>query len=158
MGLKPTPTEILKARGSKYAKERTDANAPLFPPGSPSCPSGLPREGKAEWRRIVPQLLEAGLLSVANRAALAAYCQAWADWQEAEAKLKKEGKVLTAASGYKYVHPWVAIARNARAETVQLAATFGMTRSSAGKVQRDTVAEPDEPKEKDKGRFFKTVG
>ena len=37
-------------------------------------------EAKAEWRRIVPRLEEAELLTTIDRGLLVRYCCAWADW------------------------------------------------------------------------------
>ncbi len=81
-----TPTAVLKARGSKLAKHRT--GEPKFDRGQPTCPTWLTAEAKAEWRRIIGQLDTAGLMTLADRAALAAYCDAWADYVRAAAELK----------------------------------------------------------------------
>lgn len=152
-GPRPTPTKILQARDSWRAADRADADGPLFPVDEPSCPDWLPKEAKAEWRRIVGQLLTAGLLSKANRATLTAYCLAWAEVHEAESALKKTGRVIKGKKS-----PWVAIARAARLELRQLAAEFGMTPASAGKVSAAAKEPEKKNEEKDKGRFFKTVG
>lgn len=66
-------------------------------PGAPSAPSTLCREAKAEWNRIVPELNRTGLLAKVDRGALAAYCDAWAKWNEARRLLDAEG--LTCESG-----------------------------------------------------------
>ena len=80
-GPAPTPTAILKARGSWLAKTRPDEPKPER--SLPTCPSWLPKEAKTEWNRIVPELDKLGLLTAIDRAALAAYCQAWSDFREA---------------------------------------------------------------------------
>src|SRR4051812_36960048 len=93
-GPMPTPTATLKNRGSWRAKQR--AGEPQFERGLPSCPTWLAAEGKAEWRRIAAQLDGAGLLTTADRAALAALCDAWADYVLAAGEVKKALK----ADGY----------------------------------------------------------
>lgn len=79
-GPAPTPTPILKARDSWRANERT--GEVQFPEGAPPCPAFLNREAKAEWRRQVKQLQAAGILCQVDRAALACWCEAWAEFVE----------------------------------------------------------------------------
>lgn len=134
-GPKPTPTPLLDARGSWRAKTRTDAKSPLFPVDEPSCPSWLSREAKAEWRRVIKWLVSSRVVAEVNRAALTAYCICWGRMHKAEAQIKKKGEVyVSAKTGVEYQSPWVAIANNARSELVKLAAEFGMTPASAGRV------------------------
>jgi P27 family predicted phage terminase small subunit len=124
--------------------------------GEPSCPDWLSHEAKAEWQRIVPQLIEAGVLSEVNRAALTAYCTAWAHLLQAEHHLQKDGAVLVSKEGFSYQNPWLGVANRAQREFVKLLAEFGATPASAGKVTpADMEADPRiEFFGKDKSRFF----
>ncbi|GKY89888.1 phage terminase small subunit P27 family [Sinisalibacter aestuarii] len=65
----------------------------------PRCPSHLSDAARKEWRRLATPLHEAGLVTLADRAALAAYCQAWARWVEAEEHLRKTPSLLKTPSG-----------------------------------------------------------
>jgi phage terminase small subunit len=47
----------------------------------------LSAEAKIEWRRVARALHRLGLLTSVDRAALAAYCQAYARWRQAEKAL-----------------------------------------------------------------------
>ena len=76
----------------------------------PRCPHHLTAVAQKEWRRLATPLYEAGLLTVADRAALAAYCQAWARWVEAEQQLARTPTLLKAPSGYVQQSPWLAVA------------------------------------------------
>jgi P27 family predicted phage terminase small subunit len=49
------------------------------PVKAPPKPKDLVGAAAAEWRRIVPLLLELGLLTELDRAALTLYCIAWGD-------------------------------------------------------------------------------
>lgn len=47
---------------------------------TPDCPKHLWPEAKKEWKRIGPELEDAGLVAKIDRSALALYCQSWARW------------------------------------------------------------------------------
>ena len=50
-----------------------------------------------------------GVLTTIDRAALAAYCQSYAKWVEAEQRLKETPPLLKSPSGYVQQSPWMAI-------------------------------------------------
>ena len=58
----------------------------------PSMPRDLPAEAQAEWRRVVPELEEIGLLAKVDRAVLVRYCTAWADWVELQRLLLQSAR------------------------------------------------------------------
>jgi P27 family predicted phage terminase small subunit len=62
-------------------------------------PGHLRGEAKAEWRRVVPQLEEIGVLATIDRAVLIRYCTAWAEWLEMDSLLRKSGKVIRGQKG-----------------------------------------------------------
>ncbi|MFC3616003.1 phage terminase small subunit P27 family, partial [Lutimaribacter marinistellae] len=63
-----------------------------------------------EWRRLATPLHEAGILTLADRAALAAYCQAYARWVEAEEKLAETPMLLKTPNGHVQQSPWLTVA------------------------------------------------
>ena len=92
-------------RGPKPKPRRADPDAAL-----PRCPPHLSDDARKEWRRLASSLHQVGLLTTADRAALAAYCQAWARWVEAEEKLKETPALIKTPSGYIQQSPWLSIA------------------------------------------------
>ena len=54
-GPKPTPTAVLKLKGTDRA-DRT-RNEPTPPRGLPRCPNWLDDQAKHCWRQLVPQLV-----------------------------------------------------------------------------------------------------
>ncbi|MEQ9314834.1 MAG: phage terminase small subunit P27 family, partial [Henriciella sp.] len=76
----------------------------------PRCPAHLDEAARNEWRRLARPVHDAGVLTVADRAALAAYCQAYARWVEAVEKLKTTPMLLKTPSGYAQQSPWLSIA------------------------------------------------
>jgi phage terminase small subunit len=52
--------------------------------GVPDCPDWLLPEAKREWKRLAPQLSASRLLTHVDRGQLAAICQTWARYVNAE--------------------------------------------------------------------------
>jgi P27 family predicted phage terminase small subunit len=107
---KPTHLKLLQGNAGKRPVKRD-----LTPkPDIPSCPEFLSMAAKQEWDRLANDLHAAGALSQLDRAALAAYCQTWARWMEAEQKLAEEGVVFATPNGHQMPSPWVAVANGRR--------------------------------------------
>jgi P27 family predicted phage terminase small subunit len=123
---------------------------PTPEPGRPTCPAFLEREAKTEWRRIVPELEALGLLSRVDRVALAAYCQSWARWKQAEEVISRDGMSLELKKqnrmGREYVYgamprPEVAISQRERMLMKGFLVEFGLTPAS-----RSRIHVPPQPK------------
>lgn len=84
----PTALKILRGNPGKRALNHAEPQPTV---GRPTCPTWLDIEAKREWRRVVPELEALGILTVVDRAALAAYCQSYARWQQAEAVVTELG-------------------------------------------------------------------
>ena len=130
-GLKPVPTAILAARGSWRAKCRT--MEPDFA-GKPARPAGLGDAAAREWRRILPKLVNAGVVTTADSQTLGAYCVAVEEFHEANRVIGKTGLTMESPQGLK-AHPAVAIRANASERMRKLAAEFGLTPSSRSQVK-----------------------
>lgn len=115
-------------------KLRTAASAPALPGVLPRCPPHLSDAARREWRRLATPLFEAGVLTLADRAALAAYCQAWSRWVEAEEKLAETPMLLKAPSGYVQQSPWLSIANKQLEIMGRYMAELGLTPVSRSRV------------------------
>jgi len=104
-------------------------------------PTWLSREARAEWRRLVPELLKLGILARIDRAVLATYCETWADYFAAVKAVRKDGKWYTSNSGAKHQHPMVQVLAESRATLLRFAQEFGLTPSARARIK---VAEPKE--------------
>src|SRR3990172_7941136 len=100
----------------------------------PPCPSHIQGEARKEWRRTGRKLLDCGLVTEIDGAALALYCQAWARWVEAEANLVRFGVVIKSPSGFPIQSPYLAIANKAMDQMAKLLTEFGMSPSSRTRV------------------------
>lgn len=137
---KPRELEILQGRpGHRPDNDR----APAIAAGpAPRCPGWLKAAAKTEWRRIAKVLRGAGLLKSIDQAALAAYCQSYGRWVEAEQKVEEKGEVITmkrfAPGGLKYkitiVNPWLKVADSARADMLRFMKEFGLTPAGRGRL------------------------
>jgi P27 family predicted phage terminase small subunit len=83
---------------------------PVAPDALSRCLSHLLEVARKEWRRLATPLYRMGVLSVTDRAALAAYCVAWSHWVEAEEHLAKGPPLIKTPSGYVQQSPWLSIA------------------------------------------------
>jgi P27 family predicted phage terminase small subunit len=140
-GRKPKPTALKVVAGTDRADRRND-NEPRFNPEIPTPPPFLSDEAKVEWGRVCDALYGAGVLSKTDRAALAAYCQAYGRWQQAEAALAlmsardnvTKGLMIKTTNGNAVQNPLVGTANKAMADMVRYAAEFGMTPSARSRI------------------------
>lgn len=101
----------MRGRKPKPAALRKGCHeAPTPPDALPRCPAHLDAVARKEWRRLAKPLYDMGVLTVADRGAFAAYCQAWSRWVEAEEQLRKTPLLLKTPSGYVQQSPWLSIA------------------------------------------------
>jgi P27 family predicted phage terminase small subunit len=77
---------------------------------------------------------------VVDRAALGAYCQAYARWRQAEEILDREGLIFTTHTGYIQQRPEVAIAQKSLQLMKSYLIEFGLTPSSRSKI---SLPEPE---------------
>lgn len=129
-GPKPTPTSILRARGSWRAKTRS--REPQPPRARPTCPRWLRPDAKRTWRALVPQLQAMGVLAGIDRNALAQYCTVFARWREAEEFLQKHGPIIVLRNKdgemIRYIdRPEVDRAKGLLSLLQQIGSRFGLT-------------------------------
>jgi len=133
-GRRPKPTAIKKNEGNP-GKRKLSKLEPRPAQGEPDRPKHLVGEAKREWERIVPELLDMGVLTKVDRVALCAYCQCYADWCAAKKEVKKFGRILKAPSGYPVVNPSIGIANTAMREMRAFLIEFGLTPASRTRLK-----------------------
>ena len=144
-GRKPLPTKLKLFRGTLRSDRRNPREASLGD-GLPTCPRALSPAAKREWRRVAHELAQAGLLTVVDRAGLAAYCAAWSRWIEAEEALRKYGTIMKSQSGYPMVSPYFSVASKSLEQMRLLLGEFGMTPSSRSRVNAQPLDGAEESK------------
>jgi P27 family predicted phage terminase small subunit len=145
-GPAPKPTAIKRSSGNP-GKRALNGAEPQFSRQAPPCPKHLAGEARKEWRRIVRELVQTpGLLQVVDRAALAAYCQAWARWVEAEQKMQAPDFTMIEVTdkGYAHVNPWFQVSTQAQKQMKAFLTEFGLTPASRARIQVAERGEEDE--------------
>ncbi|KQM68785.1 hypothetical protein ASE76_13895 [Xylophilus sp. Leaf220] len=149
---------LLRGNPSKLPSGDLESATIRVPVQLPPCPQHLGTEARAEWKRIGPHLVTAGLVTEMDRAALAAYCQAWGEWTVLERRVKdmmvKSGAdalVDVTPSGYKQVAAMAQARDRALDRMLRFAKEFGLTpasriQSTAGQ-QMALPGVPDDPME-----------
>lgn len=138
-GRKPTPTHLKLVRGNpgKRALPKKGTEIPVVVE-EVTPPEFLSTDAKVEWGRMIGALVTLKLVSKLDRAALAAYCQAYGRWAQAERALAKMAEkdpvaagLLIKTTGQNVVQsPLVGVANKAMSDMVRYAAEFGMTPSA----------------------------
>lgn len=92
-GRTPKPTALKLLQGNP-GRRPLNASEPQPDAGPPEMPTGLSEEAEAEWRRILPILASMRVLTVADSATIAGYCQSFADWIGAQADIREHGRLI----------------------------------------------------------------
>jgi len=146
-GRKPKPTALRLIDGSR--NRRANPREPRPEVKAPTCPAHLNPTAKAEWRRLAQQMVSLGVISELDRAALAAYCQAYGRWVEAERKLKETPALIKLPSGYIQPSPWLGIANKQLELMIRYMSELGLSPVSRTRVH---AVRPKQPKPWEYGR------
>lgn len=129
-GRKPKPTRLKLIQGNP-GKRPLNPHEPKSEIAIPTCPAHLNASAKAEWKRLAREMADMGVITTFDRAALAAYCQAYGRWVEAERKLSETPLLIKLPSGYIQQSPWLAIANKQLELLHKLWPSLGSRRSPA---------------------------
>ena len=132
-GRKPKPTRLKVIEGNPGHRP-INGREPRPPQSQPSCPAHLSPTAKAEWKRLAQTLNKIGILTQVDRAALAAYCQSYGRWVEAERKLAETPVLLKTPAGYVQPSPWLAIASKQLELMARFMAELGLTPSARSRL------------------------
>jgi P27 family predicted phage terminase small subunit len=122
-------------RPLNHDEPRPDANIP-------ECPPELGPVARAEWDRLVGELAALRLLTNLDRAALAAYCGAYALWAEATVQIEKYGVMIKSPTGFPIQSPYLAIANRQAEIMMRIASEFGFTPASRSRIATPAKSGP----------------
>jgi len=101
-GRNAKPTALKRLTGNPGHRALNE-NEPVPPAGKLTMPSTLSREGKREWRRLIPVLEQMGVATILDKQALAAYCSCFAQWKQADEIINTHGVIVVEHHGGKPV-------------------------------------------------------
>src|SRR5438552_14304431 len=132
-GRRPKPTRLKMLTGNP-GKRPLNADEPRPEANVPECPPELGPLAKQEWDRLVGELAALRLLTNLDRAALAAYCGAYALWAEATAQIQKYGAMIKSPTGFPIQPPYLAIANRQAEIMMRIASASGFTPASRTRI------------------------
>lgn len=146
-GPRPMPTAFRLIRGTDKPSRINQQEAQ--PQGDyPTCPDWLSPAAKAKWAETAPRMIECGLLTSLDGDALAAYCTAFAIWQQAQMDADKisaidpvtHGVMTRTANGTPIQSPMLGAVNSLRREVSRLAAELGLTPAGRTAIKVDRPA------------------
>jgi P27 family predicted phage terminase small subunit len=113
-----SPTYLQLLRGNPGKRALRPEVEPDRGSQCPEPPSFLSPDAVAEWRKVAPELHRLHMLTTVDVMPLAAYCQAYGKWKQAEEQLAREAEAdpdgaaltITDANGAVRTNPLVRVA------------------------------------------------
>jgi P27 family predicted phage terminase small subunit len=117
--------------------------SPKPSPASPmSPPAWMPKDAKAEWRRVMPVLTERRILTAADLGCLESYCVAIGQVQACQRVLTRARSMFVKSDrSAPRPHPAIRVMHSAMTQARQLAAELGLTPVSRS---RPAIAEHED--------------
>ena len=140
-GRRPKPTRLKVLTGNP-GRRPLNADEPQPEPTIPDCPAELGLVARREWDRLAAELASLKILTALDRAALAAYCNAYGLWAEAIEAIQKYGTMVKSPSGYPIQSPYVSIANRQAEIMMRIASEFGFTPASRSRISAPVEREP----------------
>lgn len=109
----------------------------------PRVPEWFTDEAAAEWRRVMPQLIERGTLTTADLSACELYCSAVGDSRVASKTIAIEGATIETRLGDNKRHPAWTTLRESTTAARQWAAELGLTPASRSRVSQEAPDDDD---------------
>ena len=156
-GRNPKPTKLKLLQGNP-GRRPLNSSEPQPDAGAPVMPDGLSAEAEAEWKKVIPILAKMGVLTVADGATIAGYCQSRADWLRAQSEIEEYGvtveEPITNRMGDVVGHrrkknPAVTVASDAKKMMRAFASDLGLSPASRTRVHASPTDENSERDEMD---------
>lgn len=138
---KPTVDKILNGNPGRRPLNAEEPE-PAMLSAVPRAPRGLGPGGSKIWREAVPQLMDAGLLTVLDVYRFRRYCTWTEIFEAAAADVKTRGKYLLGESGL-YPNPSINLMSQAEKALGSTEGEFGMTPASRSKVKAANTKQGD---------------
>ena len=127
-GPAPTPTAVLRMRGSWRAKSRPAEPQPAAV--APRCPAWLTPDARVVWRAVIGELRSLGVLARCDGNPLARYCLRFVRWRRAELFLAGHGSVDSKGN----LCPQVAESRSLSESLRRIEEQFGLLPAARNRI------------------------
>jgi P27 family predicted phage terminase small subunit len=154
-GPPPKPT-ALKLIAGNPGKKALPEGEPKPKVEVPEAPKHLAPEARAEWERLAPMLVRLKLMTRLDRAAFAAYCQAWSRHVECEEVIAKTGLIVMTPNQFPQIAPYVTISKQAVEQMAKFLGEFGLTPAARTRInapQPDPEPDGENAAQADKRTF-----
>ena len=142
------PLPVPYARRRNRRRTSSYGGGPSVTIARPPMPRTLMGEARAEWRRVVPELEEMGVLTSVDRAVLVRYCTAWSDWCELDALVRRSGKLIKGQKGNLVRNPLWLLRRDVGETVTELGRQLGL--SPMARLRSGVVHErPPDPQDEE---------
>ena len=140
-GRRPKPTRLKMLTGNP-GKRRLNEDEPRPDANIPECPPELGPVARTEWDRLVDELAVLRMLTNLDRAALAAYCGAYALWADATVQIEKYGAMIKSPTGFPIQSPYLSIVNRQAEIMMRIASEFGFTPASRSRIATPAKSGP----------------
>jgi len=161
---KPTSMKVVEGT---FRKDRANPDEPQIEIEVPSCPSNLSPKAKTVWKRVIPLLRDARIITLLHRDTVAEYCELISTSTDLRTETKQNKqliKQLDEDDEY-YISSLLGLKKESRAirrerlqvagEIRKYATEFAMTAASQGKANALPEKKKKTTDKKSKSRFFK---
>lgn len=139
-GPKPTPVELKIARGNPGKRPIPKDLPALESTGYGPPPSYFNKYAKAEWRRMVPLIEQAGLAPDVAKSAFETYCYEYGQVRDARDRIAEKGIIVRDGKTDRLIrNPAIMISNNSADRCLAFLVEFGLTPSSRTRVRADVV-------------------
>ena len=132
-GPKPIPTSVKRLTGNPGHQKLNDLE-PVPPNGNLTCPQFLTGPARREWYRLKPILEAMGTLKPVDQNILAAYCQAYGRYVDAEKVLKEKGPLYRTKSDNVITSPMLWVSNKAVEQMLKLGSELGIGAATRSRV------------------------
>ena len=136
-GPSPKPSSLKKLHGT-FRPDRAPENeaTPHLANGNQlKAPDWLSEGATQKWDELALRLHNLGLLTEVDLDTFALYCVTWANWRDAEQKIREQGTTTKAQSGFEAVSPHVTRAKTHLAEVIKLSGLLGLSPSARTRIE-----------------------
>ena len=138
-GRKPKPAAQRRREGNPGKRPIIEG---IQGTGEPEKPKFLSPDASEEWDRVVPQLVQLGVVTSLHTASLTAMCVFWGIAEAARSVYEVDGLVEEGSTGQMVEHPLVGVYSGAIASYMRIAVEFGLTASAAMRIETAKGALP----------------